>query len=125
MKGQSVLFTVIGIGVTLLCLLGVAWIGPVGAFINLFTPLAAAYVSMRFGLKAGIVIVVVTSALLLQLANFYTLGAYVGIFGTGSLVLPFFLRLHRDWDISILYAVIGASIVTALMFLIVMTCKWG
>ncbi len=119
MKGQSVLFTAVGIGVTLICLLGVAWIGPAGAFINLFTPLAAAYISMRYGLRAGIVVVVVTSALLLQLANFYTLGAYLGFFGVGSLLLPLFLRQQIKWDRACLYAIIGSVIVTVLMFAIV------
>ena len=64
MKVQSALLTAAGIGVTLLCLLGVSWIGSAGAFLNLLTPLAAAYLSMRFGLKSGIVVVVVTAALL-------------------------------------------------------------
>ena len=119
MKGQSVLFTAAGIGVTLICLLGVAWIGPAGAFINLFTPIAAAYISMRYGMRAGIVVVVVTSALLLQLANIYTLGAYVGFFGAGSLLLPFFLRQQVKWDRACLYAIVGSAIVTVTMFIVV------
>ncbi len=117
MKGQSVLFTAAGIGVTLLCLLGASWIGPFGSFLNLLTPVAAAYVSMRFGLRAGIVIVVVTSALLQQLATTYTLAAYIGIFGAGSLLLPAFLRRRIPWDRSVLYATAGAAIVTVVMIL--------
>ncbi len=118
MKGQSVLFTAIGIGVTLLCLLGISWIGPSGAFLNLLTPLAAAYLGMRFGLKTGIVVVAVTSALLLQLATMYTLAAYLGIFGIGSLLLPFFLRQRIPWDRAVLYATLGSAVATAAMILL-------
>jgi len=118
MKGQSALLTAVGIGVTLLCLLGVSWIGSAGAFLNLLTPLAAAYLSMRFGLKTGIVVVVVTSALLLQLATTYTLLAYFGIFGVGSLLLPLFLRQQFPWDRAILYATVGSTIVTAVLMLV-------
>ena len=115
MKGQSVLFTAAGIAVTLLCLLGASWIGPLGSFLNLLTPVAAAYVSMRFGLRSGIVVVVVTSALLQQLATTYTLAAYIGIFGIGSLLLPAFLRRHIPWDRSVFFATVGSTVVTAAM----------
>lgn len=117
MKVQSALLTAVGIGVTLLCLLGISWIGSAGAFLNLLTPLAAAYLSMRFGLRSGIVVVAVTSALLLQLATTYTLLAYLGIFGVGSLLLPWFLRQQLPWDRAVLYATIGSAVVTAVMML--------
>ncbi|SEA21974.1 Uncharacterized conserved protein YybS, DUF2232 family [Desulfuromusa kysingii] len=117
MKGQSALYTVVGIGATLICLLGVSWIGPAGGFLNLLTPLAAAYLGMRFGLRSSLVIVIVTSALLLQLATTYTLAAYLGVFGVGSLLLPFFLRQQRSWDRSVLYATAGSAVATALMIL--------
>ncbi|MDX2479867.1 MAG: DUF2232 domain-containing protein [Desulfuromusa sp.] len=117
MRGLSGLLTAAGIGVTLLCLLGISWIGPSGAFLNLLTPLAAAYLSMRFGLRSGVVVVVVTSALLLQLATTYTLVAYLGIFGIGSLLLPLFLRQKLAWDRAVLYATIGSAVVTAVMII--------
>lgn len=117
MKVQSALLTAAGIGVTLLCLLGVSWLGSAGAFLNLLTPVAAAYLSMRFGLRSGVVVVVVTGALLLQLATPYTLFAYLGIFGVGSLLLPLFLRQQLPWDRAVFYATIGSAIVTAVMML--------
>ena len=118
MKVQSALLTGAGIGVTLLCLLGVSWLGSAGAFLNLLTPLAAAYLSMRFGLKSGIVVVVVTGALLFQLSSAYTLFAYLGMFGAGSLLLPLFLRRKLPWDRAVLYATAGSAIVTAAMMLL-------
>jgi uncharacterized protein YybS (DUF2232 family) len=118
MKGQVALFTAAGIGVTLLCLLGLGWIGPSGAFLNLLTPMAAAYLSMRFGLRTGIIVVAVTSLLLLQLATTYTLVAYLGMFGIGSLLLPLCLRQKLPWDRAVLYATLGSAIATALMVLV-------
>jgi hypothetical protein len=122
-KGQAALSTVLGIGCTLLCLLGVNWIGPIGAFFNLMTPVFAAYISMRFGIRTGIIVVVVTSLLLLQLGSMYTLIAYLGVFGVGSLLLPLALKLKFVWDKAILYSSLGAVAVTfVLMFLtVVMT----
>lgn len=102
---------------TLLCLLGASWLGPFGSFLNLLTPVAAVYVGMRFGLRSGIVIVVVTSALLQQLATTYTLAAYIGIFGISSLLLPTFLRRNIPWDRSVFYATIGSVVVTAVMII--------
>ncbi len=115
MKGQSVLFTAAGIAITLLCLLGAGWIGPLGSFLNLLTPIAAAYVGMRFGLRSGIVVVAVTCALLQQMATTYTLAAYIGIFGVSSLLLPAFLRRHIPWDKSVLYATVGSVVATVAM----------
>lgn len=115
MKGQAVLWTAVGIGLTLLCLLGIGWLGPSGAFLNLLTPLAAAYLSMRFGLRQGIVVVVVTSVLLAQLTTTYTLFAYLCLFGVGSLLLPYCLRQKLPWDRSVLYASLGGALVSALL----------
>ncbi len=117
MKGQAALFTAAGIGITLLCLLGISWLGPSGAFLNLLTPMAAAYLSMRFGLRAGIVVVVVTGLVLLQLTTTYTLVAYLGMFGVGSLLLPLFLRQQLPWDRAVLYAIVGSAAATAVMML--------
>jgi len=115
MKGQSVLFTAAGIAITLLCLLGASWIGPLGSFLNLLTPVAAAYVGMRFGLRSGIIVVAVTCALLQQMATTYTLAAYIGIFGVSSLLLPAFLRRHIPWDKSVLYSTVGSVVATVAM----------
>jgi uncharacterized protein YybS (DUF2232 family) len=117
MKVQEVFLTAAGISITLLCLLGVNWFGPAVAFFNLLTPLAAAYLSMRFGLRAGIVVVAVTSLLLLQLATIYTLVAYLSIFGIGSLLVPLFLRQKLPWDRAVFYAIIGSAVATAAMIL--------
>lgn len=115
MKGYAVLLTAVGIGVTLLFLLGGSWFGPLGAALNLLTPVAAAYLSMRFGLQTGIIVVAVVSLLLMQLTPLYTLSAYLGLFGVGSLLLPFFLRQRYPWDRAVLLSVGGATVATVAM----------
>lgn len=115
MRGREVVLTAVGIGLTLLFMQGGSLLGPMGAALNLLTPVAAAYLSMRFGLRAGIVVVAVVTLLLLQLAPVYTVAAYVGLFGVGSLLLPYLLQRQQSWDRAVLGAVSGAVLVTALL----------
>ncbi len=92
--------------------------GPLGAFLNFLTPLPAAYLGMRFGFRTAVVVVVVTCLLLLELATAYTLMAYLGLFGLGSLLLPYFLHRDFPWDKAILYTAGGAALLTAVMMLV-------
>lgn len=125
MRGQAVLLTAAGIGLTMLCLLGGSFLGPAGAALNLLTPVAAAYVSMRFGLRAGIVIVAVVCLLLLQMAQFYTLAAYMGLFGVGSLLLPYLLKKQQSWDRAVFYSVAGAAVVTVSLVVVAVLANGG
>ena len=118
MLAQTILFTAAGIGVTLVCLLGVSFLGPLGAFINFLTPLPAAYLGMRYGVRTAVIVVVVTCLLLLELASTYTLVAYLGLFGLGSLLLPYFLHRLLPWDRAILYTAAGAAGITALIMVV-------
>ncbi len=115
MKGQTALLTAVGIGVTLICLLGASWLGPIGAFLNLLTPIAAAYLSMRFGLQAGVVVVAVVGLLVLQLAPLSILAAYIGLFAVGSLLLPWLLQRRLPWDQAVLLAALGSVLATLVM----------
>lgn len=115
MKGQAALQTAVGIGVTLVCFLGASWLGVAGAMFNLLTPVAAAYLSMRFGLQAGAVVVVVVSLILLQLAPLFTLAVYLGMFGSASLLLPWLLAQRLAWDRAIFYSALGAAALMLLM----------
>lgn len=115
MKGQTTLLTAVAIGATLLCLLGAAWLGPLGAMLNLLTPIAAAYLSMRFDLRAGVVVVAVVSLLLLQLAPLSVLVAYIGLFAVGSLLLPWLLQRRVAWDQAVLLAALASALVTLAM----------
>ncbi|MEE4252610.1 MAG: DUF2232 domain-containing protein, partial [Desulfuromusa sp.] len=44
--------------------------------------------------------------------------AYLGIFGIGSLLLPFFLRQQLPWDRAVFYATVGSAVATACMILL-------
>jgi uncharacterized protein YybS (DUF2232 family) len=115
MKGQAALLTAVAIGVTLLCLLGANWLGPVGAMLNLLTPIAAAYLSMRYGLQTGVVVVTVVSLLILQLAPLSILAAYIGLFAVGSLLLPLLLQRRLPWDKAVLFTALGSTLVALAM----------
>jgi uncharacterized protein YybS (DUF2232 family) len=125
MRTQAVLLTAVGIGVTLLFLQGGAVLGPMGAAFNLLTPVAAAYLSMRFGLRTGIIVVAVVSLLLLQLAPLYTLTAYLGLFGVGSLLLPFLLQQKQPWDRAVFISVAGATIATVVIAVVAVLASEG
>lgn len=125
MRAQAVLLTAAGIGVTLLFLQGGSLLGPLGAALNLLTPIAAAYLSMRFGLQAGIVVVAVVSLLLMQLAPLYTLTAYLGLFGVGSLLLPFLLQQKQSWDRAVFISVAGAVIATVAIAIVAVLASEG
>ncbi len=125
MRAQAVLLTAVGIGVTLLFLQGGSLLGPMGAALNLLTPIAAAYLSMRFGLRTGIVVVAVVSLLLMQLAPLYTLTAYLGLFGVGSLLLPFLLQQKQSWDRAVFISVAGAVIATVIIAIVAVLASEG
>lgn len=125
MRGQTVLLTAVGIGVTLLFLQGGSLLGPMGAALNLLTPIAAAYLSMRCGLRTGIIVVIVVSLLLVQLATLYTLTAYLGLFGVGSLLLPFLLQQKQSWDRAVFVSVAGAVVTTVVIAVVAVLASEG
>ena len=104
---------------TLVCLLGVVWLGPAAALLNVMTAVPAAYLSFRLGLRYGLIVVGATSVFLLLLSSPYTLATYLALFGTGSLLLSFFLLLRTPWDRAVFYAVAGALLFSLLMLLLV------
>lgn len=115
MRGQVILQTAVAIGITLLCLFAASWLGPFGAMLNLLTPIAAAYLAMRFGLQAGVVVVTVVSLLVMQLAPMSILAAYIGLFAIGSLLLPLLLRRGISWDLAVTGSTLGAVTATLVM----------
>jgi hypothetical protein len=72
--------------------------GPVAVAINLFVPLAPAYVGMRFGVPSGAAAVFVAAALLLVSAGFGAAATYTLQFGIMAALLPWFLQKFGRWD---------------------------
>jgi len=123
MRGQAVLLTAVGVGITLLFLMGGSLLGPMGAALNLLTPVAAAYLGMRFGLRTGFVVVAVVTLLLVDLAPLYTLTAYLALFGVGSLLLPYLLQRQQPWDRAVFVSVAGAIVATLVMAMVALTAS--
>jgi uncharacterized protein YybS (DUF2232 family) len=116
-KGQAALATLLAIGVTLTCLLGISWLGVAGAFINLLTPLAAAYVGMRYKLYNSFVVVIVTALLLLQMSTVYALMGYLSMFGIASVVLPYLLKKPIFWDRAVFLSTLSCFVAVALILI--------
>lgn len=119
MYGQAVMLTAAGILVTLACVLGVVWLGPAAALLNVLTAVPTVYLSLRLGLRYGLILVAATAVLLLLLTSPYSVATYLALFGAGSLLLPFFLLLRIPWDRAALYTVAGALLFSGLLMLLV------
>lgn len=113
------MLTATAIAITLSCLLGVVWLGPAAALFNILTAVPAVYVSIRLGLRYGLVVVTITALLLLLLTNAYIVTTYLVLFGLGSLLLPFFLLMRVSWDRAAFYAVTGVLLFSSLLLLLV------
>ena len=119
MYGQAVMLTAAGTVVTLICLLGVVWLGPAAALLNVMTAVPAVYLSIRLGLRHGLILVGATSVLLLLLTSPYTLATYLALFGTGSLLLSLLLLVRTPWDRAAFYTVVGALLFSVLLMMLV------
>ena len=115
MQGERVILTAVGTTLTLVCLLAMSWLGPAGAILNLLTPLPAAYLSLRLGLRCGVAIVTLSTLLLLFATSLYTALSYLTLFGVGSLLLPLALLLRTSWDRSVAVAAAGSVLLAALL----------
>ncbi len=113
------MLTAAGTAATLVCLLGVVWLGPAAALLNVMTAVPAVYLSIRLGLRYGLILVGATSVFLLLLSSPYTLATYLALFGTGSVLLSFFLLTRTPWDRAAFYAVSGALLFSVLLMLLV------
>lgn len=102
MKGEAVLYSIAGVGLTLLLFLSAHWLGPVGAFTNMLAALPACYLVMRFGLSTGIFVVLLSTAALWQVSDAASLMSYLGLFIVPSLLLPRLLQRGLAWDRALL-----------------------
>ncbi|MFO7765654.1 MAG: DUF2232 domain-containing protein [Pelovirga sp.] len=112
------MLTAVGTLMTLACVLGVVWLGPAAALLNVLTAVPAVYLGLRLGLRYGLALVAATVAFLLLLTSPYSVATYLALFGTGSLLLPFFLLLRIPWDRAALYTMAGALLLSGLLLLL-------
>ena len=118
MHAHAVIFTAAGTLITLACLLGVVWLGPAAALLNVMTAVPAAYLCIRLGLRYGLTVVAVTSVSLLLLSTPYTLITYLALFGVGSVLLSLLIMVRIPWDRAVLYTVSAVSCFTLLFMLL-------
>ena len=117
MKGEAVLYSIAGVGLTLLLVLSTFWLGLLGAFSNMLSAVPVCYLVMRFGLPYGLLAVALSGAALWQLAGVVVLLNYLGLYALPSLLLPSLLRRGRDWDLALLISCLVSLAVGALLAL--------
>lgn len=117
MKGEAVLYSIAGVGLTLLFFLSSHWLGPIGAFTNMLAALPICYLVMRFGLATGVFSILLTALALLQLADNSALVSYLGLFMVPALLLPTLLRRGQVWDRALLISGVVTLLVAATLLL--------
>ena len=115
MKGEAVLYSIAGFGLTLLLFLSAYWLGPMGAFTNMLTAAPACYLAMRFGLTSGLFTVVLAGGVLWQLTDGAGLMNYLGLFTVPALLLPTLLRRKLPWDKALLISSLATLALSALL----------
>ncbi|MDT8421285.1 MAG: DUF2232 domain-containing protein [Desulfuromonadales bacterium] len=112
---QQAALTVAGIALTLLCFLGATQLGPTGAMLNFLTPLPVCYLSLRLGMRTGVMVVAVSGLVLGMFIPLYSLVTYFGLFGVGSLLLPYLLKRKIGWDWAAAATVVAVTIAALLL----------
>jgi len=95
---QQAALTIIGVAGTLLCFLGGSSLGPMGAMLNVLTPLPISYLCMRFGLRTGVTATSLTVLALSFMLPLPTLLTYAALFGCSALLLPTMLLRRFSWE---------------------------
>ena len=113
MKMQQGLYIVLG------ALAGYALFGSFAALgfaavaVNLFTPLPAAFVGMRFGSKAGVFAVLMTALFVILTSDLSTTLMYLVQFGIPGATLPWLLNRGLAWDkatVAVLWVMLTVSL---------------
>ncbi|MCF6179619.1 MAG: YybS family protein [Geopsychrobacter sp.] len=117
MKGEAVIYSIAAIGVTVLLFLSSLWLGPIGAFANMLAAAPICYLVMRFGLKTGIMAVLLSAILLLQMADVPVLISYLGLYTIPALLLPALLRGGQFWDRALLISGVVTLLVAGVLLL--------
>jgi len=101
-----------------------AALGFAAVAVNLFTPLPAAFVGMRFGTKAGVVTVGLTASFVLLASGLSPALMYLVQFGIPGAGLPWLLNRGVAWDKATV-AVIWAMVAVSLCGLLVVSTMAG
>jgi uncharacterized protein YybS (DUF2232 family) len=119
-----------GLYVVLAAVAGYALFGTFAALgfaavaINIFTPLPAAYIGMRFGSMAALVAVVLTGVLVFLASSQTVALMYLVQFGVPAAVLPWLLNRRVAWDKAVA-AVLWIMVAVSLGGLLVVSALAG
>ncbi|AJF06146.1 DUF2232 domain-containing protein [Geoalkalibacter subterraneus] len=110
-----ILFALGGAVVTALLYWGAQNIVPLALFLNLFTPMPAAYTHMRFGTLPGGLAVLGACVILAVFFPATMAGGYLLQFGILSFVIPLLLRRGIAWDRTVLLNVCAVMLVAGVL----------
>jgi uncharacterized protein YybS (DUF2232 family) len=117
MKGEAVVYSIAGVGVTLLLLLSSHWLGPLGAFTSMLAALPTCYLVMRFGVPTGLTVVALSALALTQLVDLTAVINYLGLYAVPALLLPSLLRRFWPWDLALLVSGLVTLLVAGILLL--------
>ena len=101
-----ILFIILGALISFILFRASGELGPAAVTTSLLTPLAPAYVGMRFGPGSGGISALAAAGLVLLLGGLGNSLVYVLQFGIMAVSLPWFLKNVSRWDRAVAYALI-------------------
>lgn len=110
-------FALGGAVATALLYWGAQNIVPLALFLNLFTPLPAAYTHMRYGTLTGGLAVFGACAILLVLFSPSSAVGYLLQFGILSFVIPLLLRKGISWDRTVVLTVCAVMVLAGVLLI--------
>jgi len=98
--------------------------GVAAVAVNLFTPLPAAFLGMRYGARTGITVAVLTALAVMLSSGAVPMMLYMLQFGVPGALLPWLLLRGRAWDKAVVITV-GVMLLASLGGLTVMSLAEG
>lgn len=99
-------------------------LGVAAVAVNLFTPLPATFLGMRYGAKTGMIVVALTALIVLLSSGAASMVLYTLQFGVPGALLPWLLKRGIAWDKSVVITV-GVMLLASLSGLTVMSLAKG
>ncbi len=99
-------------------------LGVAAVFVNLFTPLPAAYLGMRYGVRTGGTVVALTALSILLLGGMSPMALYLLQFGLPAVLLPWLMQRGTGWDRAVA-TVVGLMVAASVSGLVATSIAAG
>ncbi len=99
-------------------------LGVAAVFVNLFTPLPAAYLGMRYGVRTGGTVVALTALSILLLGGMSPMALYLLRFGLPAVLLPWLMHRGTGWDRAVA-TVVGLMVAASVSGLVATSIAAG